>query len=174
VGVGVLWSRLVNITVSPPPSHTCMQEYTRMCIHERPYARVHTYTHTHTCRHARTGTHTHTRARTHTRAHTSWCTQHTASALPVHLRWGTHAHTHTHAYTHLHTRLCTQHTASALPVHLRWVSALEEEFFRQGDAERSAGMTISPLFDRNKQGISKSQVCCHSIVCVCVQMLILS
>eukprot|EP00967_Tisochrysis_lutea_P035871 scaffold43076_cov26-Tisochrysis_lutea.AAC.1 len=51
-----------------------------------------------------------------------------------------------------------QHTASALPVHLRWVAALEEEFFRQGDAERAAGMTISPLFDRNKQGISKSQV----------------
>ena len=50
------------------------------------------------------------------------------------------------------------HTGAALPVHLRWVSALEEEFFRQGDAERMAGMPISPLFDRNKQGISKSQV----------------
>jgi len=58
------------------------------------------------------------------------------------------------------------HTASALPVHLRWVAALEEEFFRQGDAERAAGMTISPLFDRNKQGISKSQVGFYDIVVI--------
>jgi len=28
----------------------------------------------------------------------------------------------------------------------------------QGDAERSAGLPISPLFDRTKPGISKSQV----------------
>lgn len=41
----------------------------------------------------------------------------------------------------------------------RWVNQLEEEFFRQGDVERANNMTISPLFDRSKQGITKSQVC---------------
>ncbi len=35
---------------------------------------------------------------------------------------------------------------------------LEEEFFRQGDQERALGLPISPLFDRAKQGVSKSQV----------------
>ncbi len=50
------------------------------------------------------------------------------------------------------------HTAAQLSVHLRWVACLEEEFFRQGDAERDAGLPISPLFDRSKQGITKSQV----------------
>jgi hypothetical protein len=40
----------------------------------------------------------------------------------------------------------------------RWLSALEEEFFRQGDREQLVGLPISPLFDRAKQGVSKSQV----------------
>ena len=40
----------------------------------------------------------------------------------------------------------------------RWLSNLEEEFFRQGDKERELGIPISPLFDRSKQGVSKSQV----------------
>ncbi len=45
------------------------------------------------------------------------------------------------------------------PLHsLPQVLLLEEEFFRQGDAEREAGLPISPLFDRSKQGISKTQI----------------
>jgi hypothetical protein len=40
----------------------------------------------------------------------------------------------------------------------RWVDRLEEEFFLQGDKERVAGLPISPLFDRTKKGVSKSQV----------------
>ncbi|KAJ9511901.1 hypothetical protein QJQ45_004504 [Haematococcus lacustris] len=40
------------------------------------------------------------------------------------------------------------------------------EFFRQGDAERAAGLPISPLFDRMKQGISKSQVGFFDIVVI--------
>jgi hypothetical protein len=48
----------------------------------------------------------------------------------------------------------------------RWVNQLEEEFFRQGDVERAAGMTISPLFDRSKQGITKSQVGFFDIVII--------
>ena len=31
------------------------------------------------------------------------------------------------------------------------------QFFAQGDREREAGMPISPLMDRNKEGVSKAQ-----------------
>lgn len=41
---------------------------------------------------------------------------------------------------------------------IRWVRALEEEFFRQGDSEKAAGLPISLLFDRAKPGVTKSQV----------------
>ncbi len=50
------------------------------------------------------------------------------------------------------------HIAEGRAVHLKWVAALEEEFFRQGDRERAAGLPISPLFDRTKPGVTKSQV----------------
>ncbi|GLC65344.1 hypothetical protein PLESTF_000283100 [Pleodorina starrii] len=50
------------------------------------------------------------------------------------------------------------HLGEELDVHQRWLSGLEEEFFRQGDKERQLGIPISPLFDRAKQGVSKSQV----------------
>ena len=86
---------------------------------------------------------------------------HVTAALPTHIRWvaahelyvthihahGTPTRTHTQIHTHTHTHT---HTYS-------WVSQLEEEFFLQGDVERAAGTTISPLFDRCKQGITKSQ-----------------
>ncbi|KAG2444401.1 hypothetical protein HXX76_001154 [Chlamydomonas incerta] len=49
------------------------------------------------------------------------------------------------------------HLGESLEVHKRWLAGLEEEFFRQGDQERELGMPISPLFDRAKQGVSKSQ-----------------
>ncbi len=48
--------------------------------------------------------------------------------------------------------------AAPLPVYLKWVQALEQEFFLQGDAEREAGLPISPLCDRTKEGVCKSQV----------------
>ncbi|KAG2445731.1 hypothetical protein HXX76_000337 [Chlamydomonas incerta] len=50
------------------------------------------------------------------------------------------------------------HLGEDVEVHKRWVRALEEEFFRQGDKEQALGLPISPLFDRTKQGVSKSQV----------------
>lgn len=53
-----------------------------------------------------------------------------------------------------------------LPRAARWVGQLEEEFFRQGDVERALGLTISPLFDRSKQGITKSQVGFFDIVVI--------
>ncbi|KAF6253310.1 hypothetical protein COO60DRAFT_1547491 [Scenedesmus sp. NREL 46B-D3] len=58
------------------------------------------------------------------------------------------------------------HVTAALPVHMRWVNQLEEEFFRQGDVERQTSMAISPLFDRAKQGITKSQVGFFDIVII--------
>lgn len=50
------------------------------------------------------------------------------------------------------------HIAAPLALHLKWVAALEQEFFLQGDAERSLGLPISPLCDRTKEGVTKSQV----------------
>ncbi|KAG2485168.1 hypothetical protein HYH03_016058 [Edaphochlamys debaryana] len=50
------------------------------------------------------------------------------------------------------------HLGEQLEVHKRWLAGLEEEFFRQGDKEKALGLPISPLFDRAKQGVSKSQV----------------
>ncbi|GLI63026.1 hypothetical protein VaNZ11_005886 [Volvox africanus] len=50
------------------------------------------------------------------------------------------------------------HLGEELGVHQRWVRSLEEEFFLQGDREQQLGFPISPLFDRSKQGVSKSQV----------------
>lgn len=45
-----------------------------------------------------------------------------------------------------------------LPLYKKWVSLLMEEFFRQGDKERAAGMDISPMCDRHCATIEKSQV----------------
>ena len=42
-------------------------------------------------------------------------------------------------------------------VHKVWVTRLEEEFFAQGDRERSMEMAISPLMDRHRPGMSVSQ-----------------
>jgi hypothetical protein len=56
------------------------------------------------------------------------------------------------------------HLCEELPVHRRWVGALEEECFRQGDLERANGLPISPLFDRTKPGLSKSQVRFFNVV----------
>jgi hypothetical protein len=51
-----------------------------------------------------------------------------------------------------------------LQVHKRWVQNLEEEFFRQGDAEKRNDLPVSALFDREKPGVTKSQVS-HSCAC---------
>ena len=49
------------------------------------------------------------------------------------------------------------HLASIEKVHRKWVEVLEEEMFRQGDRERELGYPISPLMNRDKGGITKSQ-----------------
>ena len=43
-------------------------------------------------------------------------------------------------------------------LHIKWVKRLEEEMFAQGDMEKAKGLTVSPLMDRNKAGVSSSQV----------------
>lgn len=48
--------------------------------------------------------------------------------------------------------------SASLPVHCKWVQLLEDEFFQQGDKEKLHGLPVSPLFDRCKPGITKSQV----------------
>lgn len=50
------------------------------------------------------------------------------------------------------------HLFAPLSVHIRWVEALEEECFLQGDIERASNLPISPLFDRMKPGMSRSQI----------------
>jgi hypothetical protein len=42
-------------------------------------------------------------------------------------------------------------------VHRKWVQALEDEYFKQGDVERSLGLKVSPLMDRRIGGITRSQ-----------------
>ena len=49
------------------------------------------------------------------------------------------------------------HLASAERVHRKWVTLLEEEMFRQGDLEKAKGYPVSPLMDRDKEGITRSQ-----------------
>ena len=50
------------------------------------------------------------------------------------------------------------HLSAGREVHAKWVGLLQEEFFCQGDREREHGLPISPLMDRSKPGITKSQV----------------
>lgn len=42
-------------------------------------------------------------------------------------------------------------------LHVKWVKRLEEEMYTQGDLEKAKGLTVSPLMDRNKAGVSSSQ-----------------
>ncbi|KAL0049434.1 hypothetical protein WJX82_002295 [Trebouxia sp. C0006] len=57
------------------------------------------------------------------------------------------------------------HLAAAARTHKRWAYQLEEEFFRQGDKERTCGLPVSPLMDRSTQGgMTRSQLGFFSIV----------
>ncbi|GFH17867.1 3',5'-cyclic-nucleotide phosphodiesterase, partial [Haematococcus lacustris] len=58
------------------------------------------------------------------------------------------------------------HLAHGRDVHRRWVQLLEEELFRQGDQELAAGLPVSPLMDRTKAGVTRSQAGFYSLVCL--------
>jgi cAMP-specific phosphodiesterase 4 len=57
-------------------------------------------------------------------------------------------------------------TTKPLEIYQNWTNRLMEEFFLQGDREMSHGLEISPMCDRLKASIEKSQVrtniCCFS------------
>ena len=66
------------------------------------------------------------------------------------------------------------HPAKLFDIHQRWTYLLMEEFFRQGDTEKSLGLPYSPLCDRNTTHIAESQIgkdLCDEIL---VQVLFLS
>jgi len=46
------------------------------------------------------------------------------------------------------------HCVTPFDVHHQWSQRLEDEFFRQGDAENALGVAISPLMDRSKTGVN--------------------
>ncbi|CAE7024751.1 PDE10A [Symbiodinium natans] len=50
------------------------------------------------------------------------------------------------------------HLALDWPGHLRWVQRLEEEFFLQGDREKNLKLDPGFLMDRDKPGVSQTQV----------------
>ena len=50
------------------------------------------------------------------------------------------------------------HAARTPAVHRRWSALVSEEFHRQGDLERAAGMPISPLCDRKNFDLPNSQM----------------
>ncbi|KAK9867909.1 hypothetical protein WJX84_002108 [Apatococcus fuscideae] len=59
------------------------------------------------------------------------------------------------------------HLSAPLTIHKRWTAQLTEEFFLQGDSERSLGLKISPLMDRtDSAGMVKSQVGFFEIVAI--------
>ncbi|KAL3161210.1 putative 3',5'-cyclic phosphodiesterase pde-3 [Trebouxia sp. C0009 RCD-2024] len=57
------------------------------------------------------------------------------------------------------------HLAVDPKTHKRWAYQLEEEFFRQGDMEKAAGLPVSALMDRSmKGGMTRSQLGFFNIV----------
>lgn len=50
------------------------------------------------------------------------------------------------------------HSAKVRHLHCQWSSLIIEEFFRQGDDERSANLSISPFMDRKNENSAKNQV----------------
>ncbi|CAM9787015.1 unnamed protein product, partial [Ectocarpus sp. 8 AP-2014] len=49
------------------------------------------------------------------------------------------------------------HPARVTDLHLRWTRDVIEEFFLQGDEEKSLGLEPSPLCDRHNTDIASSQ-----------------
>jgi len=50
------------------------------------------------------------------------------------------------------------HSVKELQQHIRWSHRVQEEFYRQGDAEKASGLEVSPFCDRDTPNLPKSQV----------------
>ena len=50
------------------------------------------------------------------------------------------------------------HPAKRWDLHHQWTSRCMEEFFKQGDTERSHGLEFSPLCDRQNTMVPQSQI----------------
>ncbi|CEL96803.1 unnamed protein product [Vitrella brassicaformis CCMP3155] len=50
------------------------------------------------------------------------------------------------------------HAAKPLALHKQWTARVIEEFYNQGDKEKSLGLPVSPLCDRNNLDLRESQV----------------
>eukprot|EP00899_Mesostigma_viride_P026281 jgi/Mesvir1/6838/Mv09017-RA.1 len=53
------------------------------------------------------------------------------------------------------------HIMKRLDLHLHWTQRVVDEFYRQGDAERSKGMPITTFMDRQHPNVPKAQVGTH-------------
>lgn len=50
------------------------------------------------------------------------------------------------------------HTSKSLETHRRWTESITEEFYSQGDAERTKNLPLSPFMDRSTGNLPKSQI----------------
>lgn len=58
------------------------------------------------------------------------------------------------------------HLANREDIHHTWVTRLEQEMFSQGDKEKALHLPVSPLMDRTKEGVTKSQVYFFNVVAI--------
>ncbi|KAI8618359.1 hypothetical protein BC830DRAFT_1061514 [Chytriomyces sp. MP71] len=56
----------------------------------------------------------------------------------------------------------------AWPIYERWTQRILDEFFNQGDAEKSLGIPVSPYYDRDTIYIPASQMGFIDFICVCL------
>ena len=62
-------------------------------------------------------------------------------------------------------KLCdVGHSLKELHVHLKWTERIVEEFFLQGDEEKSRGMPVSPFMDRDSPDTPKNQIGCFEFI----------
>jgi 3',5'-cyclic-nucleotide phosphodiesterase/cAMP-specific phosphodiesterase 4 len=58
------------------------------------------------------------------------------------------------------------HSAKSPELHQRWTSMVMEEFFNQGDLEKTLGLPVSMYCDRNNTDVPKSQAGFLRNICI--------
>ena len=98
---------------------------------------------------------------------------HTSASLPVHIKWVSKLEEEVSQCCHLSPDMChvSDELVYLVPIPDPCDDCLREfswwslsQFFRQGDLEKFNGMVVSPLFDRSKQGVTRSQIGFFDIV----------